>query len=100
MTSETKQRKFVPALEAPHSPTPETCPNCGFRGAMHREIHDEFLDVGDNVFIVPVQIDVCDHCGEYVYDMRTVAELEALEARLRGGDFSGFAAAGTVYRPS
>ncbi|HKS70150.1 MAG TPA: YgiT-type zinc finger protein [Ktedonobacterales bacterium] len=100
MTSDTKQRKFVPALEAPHQPTPEVCPNCELKGTMHREIRDELIDVGDNVFIVPVQVDTCDHCGEHVYDMRTVAELEALEARLRSGDFAGFAAVGTVYRPS
>lgn len=100
MTSDTKQRKFVPALEAPHQPTPETCPNCGFKGTMHREIHNELLDIENDVFIVPVQVDTCDHCGEHVYDMRTVAELDALEALLRSGNFSGFAAVGTVYRPT
>lgn len=100
MASETKQQRFVPALEAPHQPTPETCPKCGFKGVLHREVHDELIDIGDNGFIVPVQVDTCDHCGEHIYDMRTVAELEALEVRLRSGDLSGFAAVGTVYRPS
>lgn len=67
---------------------------------MHREMRDELLDIGNNVFIVPAQVDICDHCGEYVHDMRTVAEVEALEVRLRGGDITGFASVGTVYRPS
>lgn len=100
MTSDTKQRKVIPALETPHLPTPDRCPNCGFAGAMHREIHNEVLDVGQDVVIVPVQVDVCDHCGEYVYDLRTVGELEALEALLRSGDRTGFVPKGVVYRPS
>jgi YgiT-type zinc finger domain-containing protein len=100
MTDDTHRERFVAALESPHLPTPETCPSCGFTGAMRRDMRDELLDIGDNVFIISVQVDTCDHCGEHVYDLRTVGELQALEARLRGGDLSGFAAVGTVYRPS
>ncbi|HEU5438455.1 MAG TPA: hypothetical protein VFU88_04120 [Ktedonobacterales bacterium] len=67
---------------------------------MHREIHNEMLDVGEDAFIAPVQVDVCDHPGEYVYDLRTVGERKALEARLRSGDRTRFVPKGVVYRPS
>lgn len=100
LTNDAKQRKANPAREAPLLPTADRCPSCGFAGAMHREIHNEMLDVGEDAFIAPVQVDVCDHPGEYVYDLRTVGERKALEARLRSGDRTRFVPKGVVYRPS
>jgi YgiT-type zinc finger domain-containing protein len=98
MAHNTTKNDILRAREAPHLPTPDRCPNCGYEGTLHRETRDELIEVGDNVVIVRVEVDVCEHCGEYVYDLRTVGELEAIEERVRREDLTGFKAVGTVYR--
>ena len=98
MANETRERTILPARDAPHQGTSDRCPNCGFEHTLHREQHDELLEIGSDVIIVPVWVDVCEHCGERIYDMRTVGELEAVEERVRHGDLAGLSPAGTVYR--
>lgn len=98
MATDTSNTKFVPAREAPHLPTPEICPSCGFEGSVHREIEDYLLRVGDNVVIVAVPVDICDHCGEHICNLRTGGELRVLQRRLRDGDMDGMTPIGTVYR--
>lgn len=98
MATDTTNSEFVPALEAAHLPTPDVCPNCGFEGSVHREIEDYLLQANGNVAIVEAPVDICDHCGEHIYDLRTAGELEAIQKRLREGDVDGMTPVGTVYR--
>lgn len=98
MATDTTNTDFVPALDAPHLPTPEICPNCGFEGLVHREIEDQLLHANGNVAIVAAPVDICDHCGEHIYDLRTAGGLEAIQQRLRQGNVDGMTPIGTVYR--
>lgn len=98
MSTNSMERDILPAREAPHLRTPERCPNCGCEGTLHREERDELVQVGNNVAIVHVSADVCSNCGERIYDLRTVGELQEVERRLRDADTSGLRPVGTVYR--
>lgn len=98
MATDTTDTEFVPALEAPHLPTPDVCPNCGFEGSVHREIKAYLLQANGNVAIVAAPVDICDHCGEQIYDLRTAGELQAIQQRLRQGEVEGMTPIGTVYR--
>jgi YgiT-type zinc finger domain-containing protein len=86
------------ALDAPHLPTPKRCPNCGFDDTMVRVERDELVEGCGNVAKVRVQADVCSHCGEPVYDLRTIGELQAMERRLCSGETTGLIPAGAAYR--
>lgn len=86
------------ALDAPHLPTPARCPHCGFEGAMTREERDELVEGCGSVVKMRVQVDVCFHCGEPVYDLRTIGEMQAMERRLCAGDTTGLKQTGLAYR--
>jgi hypothetical protein len=45
-----------------------------------------------------VQADMCSHCGEPIYDLRTIGEMQAMERRLCAGDTSGLVQTGLAYR--
>lgn len=100
MATDTTETEFVPALEAPHLPTPDVCPNCGFEGSVHREIEDYLPQANGNVATVAAPVDICDHCGEHIYDLRTAGELQAMQQRLRQGEVEEMTPIGTVYRVS
>lgn len=51
-----------------------------------------------NVVRTRVQADVCSHCGELVYDLRTIGEMQAMERRLCSGETTGLIQTGVAYR--
>lgn len=65
---------------------------------MVRVERDELVEGCGNVAKVRVQADVCSHCGEPVYDLRTIGELQAMERRLCSGETTGLIPAGAAYR--
>lgn len=90
--------KILRALDAPHLPTPARCPNCGFEGTMQRVERDELVEGCGNTAKMRVQADVCTHCGELVYDLRTIGEMQAMERRLCAGETAGLVQTGVAYR--
>ena len=86
------------ALDAPHLPTPNRCPHCGFEGSMQRAERDELIEGCGNVAKMHVQADICLHCGEPVYDLRAIGEMQAMERRLCAGETSGLIQTGLAYR--
>ena len=86
------------ALDAPHLPTPNRCPNCGVEGKMQRVERDELIEGCGNVVKMRIQADVCSHCGEPVYDLRTIGEMQAMERRLCAGETDGLVQTGLAYR--
>jgi len=45
----------------------------------------EELKVKNDIVYVPIQVPVCQACGEKYYDRRTVRFLQEVEQQLRGG---------------
>lgn len=45
----------------------------------------EELQIGNNIIYVPIQIFVCQTCGERYYDRRTMRYLEEVEQQLKEG---------------
>jgi YgiT-type zinc finger domain-containing protein len=90
--------RLLRALDAPHLPTPKRCPNCGFEGALQRVERDELIEGCGNVVKLRVQADVCSHCGEPIFDLRTIGEMQAMERRLCAGDTSGLVQTGLAFR--
>ncbi|HEY7974575.1 MAG TPA: YgiT-type zinc finger protein [Ktedonobacterales bacterium] len=86
------------ALDAPHLPTPDRCPNCGAEGLLQRVERDELIEGCGNVAKMRVQADVCSHCGEPIYDLRTIGEMQAMERRLCAGETAGLVQTGLAYR--
>lgn len=97
-STNTTAPKILRALDAPHLPTPARCPNCGYEGTMHRVERDELVEGCGNVVKMRVQADVCSHCGEPVYDLRTIGEMQAMERRLCAGETAGLIQTGVAYR--
>ena len=89
---------FLKALDARRLPMPERCPDCGIEGTMQRIERDELVEGCGNVVKMRVQVDVCSHCGEPVYDLRTIGEMQAMERRLCAGETSGLIQTGVAYR--
>ncbi|HEU5344718.1 MAG TPA: YgiT-type zinc finger protein [Ktedonobacterales bacterium] len=92
------QPKILRALDAPHLLTPKRCPNCGFEDSLRRVERDELIEGCGNVVKMRVQVDVCSHCGEPIYDLRTIGEMQAMERRLCSGETSGLIQTGVAYR--
>jgi YgiT-type zinc finger domain-containing protein len=90
--------KILRALDAPHLPISDRCPNCGFEGTIQRIERDELVEGCGNVAKMRILADVCSHCGEPVYDLRTIGEMQAMERHLCAGDTSGLAQTGLAYR--
>lgn len=97
-SSDEKRPEILRALDAPHLPTPRRCPNCGFEDSLRRVERDELIEGCGNVVKLRVQVDVCSHCGEPIYDLRTIGEMQAMERRLCSGETSGFIQTGLAYR--
>jgi hypothetical protein len=57
-----------------------------------------FVEGCGNVVRTRVQADVCSHCGEPVYDLRTIGEMQAMERRLCSGETTGLIQTGVAYR--
>jgi YgiT-type zinc finger domain-containing protein len=85
------------ALDGPHLPLPVHCPNCGFHDTMQRVERDELVAGCGNVAKMRVYADVCLHCGEPVYDLRTIGEMQALERHLCEGETDGLVQTGVAY---
>lgn len=96
--SHMKAPDILRALDAPHLPTPSRCPNCGFEDSLRRVERDELIEGCGNVVKLRVQVDVCSHCGEPIYDLRTIGEMQAMERRLCSGETSGLIQTGLAYR--
>lgn len=97
-SSDSNKPKILRALDAPHLPIPDRCPNCGFQGTMQHIERDELVEGCGNVVRTRVQADVCSHCGEPVYDLRTIGEMQAMERRLCSGETTGLIQTGVAYR--
>lgn len=97
-SSDSNKPKILRTLDAPHLPIPDRCPNCGFQGTMQHIERDELVEGCGNVVRMRVQADVCSHCGEPVYDLRTIGEMQAMERRLCSGETTGLIQTGVAYR--
>jgi hypothetical protein len=64
---------------------------------MQRVERHELIEGCGNVAKMRVQADVCLHCGEPVYDLRTIGEMQAMERRLCAGDTAGLVQTGLAY---
>jgi YgiT-type zinc finger domain-containing protein len=49
---------------------------------------DEPLSRGEDMILVPVEVLVCNNCGERYYDRRTMKRLEGIEDAVNAGHVS------------
>ena len=56
---------------------------------MQRVERDELIEGCGAIAKMHVQADTCLHCGEPVYELRTIGEMQAMERRLCAGETSG-----------
>ena len=49
---------------------------------------NEQLSRGEDLILVPVEVLVCNHCGERYYDRRTMKRLEEIEDAVNAGRVS------------
>lgn len=86
------------ARDAQPVPRPNRCPNCGFDDTMRRVECDELIEGCGNVVKMRVLADACSHCGEPVFDLRTIGEMQAMERRLCAGETEGLVQTGLALR--
>jgi len=55
---------------------------------IERGTVDETFQVEGDIVLVPVELLVCNNCGERYYDRRTMRRLEEIEDQLRGKTLS------------
>jgi YgiT-type zinc finger domain-containing protein len=54
------------------------CPSCGVgRTRIQRIAHELVSKQGKRVVIPDLDVEVCDHCGERVFDLAAVRQIEA-----------------------
>ena len=49
---------------------------------------NEQLSRGEDMILVPVEVLVCNNCGERYYDRRTIKKLEGIEDAVNAGQVS------------
>lgn len=55
-----------------------TCPACGFEDTFTREV-EKFLKINNDILIVKIKVEVCKHCGEKIYEPKTIEYLENIK---------------------
>lgn len=61
------------------------CIVCHGQEIQVQEVREE-IQLGDDVVYVPVEIAVCQTCGERYYDRQTMRYLEEVEEELKAGN--------------
>jgi YgiT-type zinc finger domain-containing protein len=50
---------------------------------IQTKIVDEEMKSGTDIFLVPMEVLVCNHCGERYYDRRAMRRIEDVRSRLK-----------------
>ena len=78
-----KKRKIGDQRGYPSQPKGELCPVCG-RGTTHIEkLNYKLKDENGREFVVPdVEVEICDFCGERIFNMKAVRKAERIQGRV------------------
>ena len=66
---------------------------------IERKTVDEMFPIEGDIILVPVELLVCNSCGERYYDRRTMRKLEDIEDQLHNKNLS-LNPVGKVLRPA
>jgi YgiT-type zinc finger domain-containing protein len=53
---------------------------------IQTKVVDEEMKSGTDILLVPIEVLVCNHCGERYYDRRAMRRIEDLRSRLKHKD--------------
>lgn len=73
----------------------EKCPVCS--GELIRKEVEKLLRGGDNFASVKVHADVCTHCGERLYALKTIKLFEEIQLKLEKKETSEFQPLGQSF---
>ena len=73
----------------------DKCPVCG--GELIEKEVEKLLRGGDNFATVRVPADVCTHCGERLYSLKTIRLFDQIKSKLEKKDTSGFEPLGQSF---
>ena len=64
---------------------------------IRTKVVDEEMKSGTDILLVPIEVLVCNHCGERYYDRRAMRRIEDMRSRLKQKDLK-VAEVGKVMR--
>ena len=53
---------------------------------IQRKVVEEEMKSGTDILLVPIEILVCNHCGERYYDRKTMRKIEDVRSKLNRKD--------------
>jgi len=65
---------------------------------IHLKMVDEEMKSGTDILLVPVEVLVCNHCGERYYDRKAMRKIEDARSRMKQKDLK-VEEVGKVLRP-
>jgi len=63
------------------------CVICHSEDIEVKKVKEE-IKIGNDIIYVPIEIPVCNSCGERYYERKTLQNLEAIEFRLKNKEIS------------
>lgn len=73
----------------------EKCPICG--GELKKKAVEKLLRGGNHTAVLPVDAEVCLHCGERLYTEDTVRLFEQVRAKLKRQELTDFQPLGQSF---
>ena len=71
------------------------CPLCG--GDLVEKCVDKLLQGGVHAATITVRAEVCQKCGEHLYDMETIEQFEEIRDKLERQDVGDFKPVGQTF---
>jgi len=63
------------------------CVICNSEDIEVKKVKEE-IKIGNDIIYVPIEIPVCNSCGERYYDRKTLQNLEEIEFRLKNKEIN------------
>ena len=75
----------------------EICPSCGFTSLENKNIN-YLINGGNNTALIPVNAEVCEHCGEILFTQDQVENFEDIKKKLENEQTENFIPIGKNYK--